>query len=168
MSHFDWKTIEKLDVLELDCLSFLIPPNSKYFTDKEIFIECDSLELPIFNVERWHGPIISKKHVKTACSYPYEIEATVYRWYEDEIKGLKQKMEILFVNKEYWYCVIKQKNNFLAISVICGHPEVICNNFCWGNTLEDTSVNINIQQFDNTFQVVSYIRESALKFIYNS
>ena len=168
MSHIDWKTIEKLDLLEIDCLSFLVPKNTKYCTDNEIFIECQSLELPQFNVDRWHGPIVSKKSIKTSYSYPYDVEATVYRWYEDKQYNLKQRMEILFINKEYWYCIIKQQNNFLAVSVICGHPEVICNNFSWGNTHPDTSINVNIQQFDNTYQVVSYIGESALKFIYNT
>ena len=168
MSHIIWKNIEKLDFLDIDCLSFLIPPESKYYTDKEIFIESDSFSLPEFNVNRWHGPIVIKKPIKTSCSYPYEIDSTVYRWYEDEPVGLKQRMEILIIDKDYWYCIIKQKKNYLAVSVICGHPEVICNNFCWGNTHEDNSIKISIENFDNTFQIVSYIMDCALQLIHNS
>ena len=63
---------------------------------------------------------------------------------------------------------IKQKNNFLCISVICGHPEIICNNFSWGNSFEDTTININLQQFDNTLEVIDFLSESALQLIYNS
>lgn len=168
MTHINWKTLEKLDTLDLDCLSFLIPPEAKYFTDSEIFIENISIELPEFNVDRWHGPIVSKKTIKTSYSYPYEVESTVYRWYEDELVGLKLRMEILFINKEYWYCILKQNHNFMVVSLICGHPEVICNKFCWGNTQEDTSINLSIENFDNTNQIVSYIMDSALQLINNS
>ena len=167
MSHIDWKIIEKLNFLEIDCLSFLIPPDTKYYTDYEIFSDKDFLNLPEFNVARWHGPIVSKKSIKTEYSFPFEVDSTVYRWYEDDIEGFRQRMEILFIDKEFWYAVIKQHNNFLVVSVISGHPEVICNNFCWGKTMEDTSINLFIEHFDSTFEIVSYIMDCALQLIYN-